>query len=105
MLFSRAAGGEVDRGEEALLGDLAVEHKFAVAGALELLEDHLIAHAPGVNQATGDDREAAGLFGVAGGAEDLLGDLERPRVNAAGHGATAGGVLAGTVEGVAEAGE
>src|ERR1043165_4549808 len=75
-----------------------------VAGALELLEDHLVALAPRVHEAAGDDGEGAGLLGVAGAAEDLLGDLQGAAVDAAGHGAPGVGVAAGAVEGAPDAG-
>src|SRR3984893_17226827 len=35
LLFARAGFGDVDRREGALVGDLAVEHDFRIAGALE----------------------------------------------------------------------
>ena len=37
-----AGGVDVDGGEDALVGQLAVEHQLHVAGALELLEDDLV---------------------------------------------------------------
>ncbi|MCC6968812.1 MAG: hypothetical protein IT434_01195, partial [Phycisphaerales bacterium] len=40
------------------------------------LEDDLVAGGAGVDQARGDDGERAGLFAVASGAEEELGDLE-----------------------------
>src|SRR5687767_8437095 len=42
LLLAGAGAGDVDRGEDALVGHLAVENDFRVAGALELLEDDLV---------------------------------------------------------------
>jgi hypothetical protein len=46
--------------------------QLAVAGALELLEDDLVHLRAGVDQRRADDRQAAALFDVAGGAEEAL---------------------------------
>src|SRR3546814_4783785 len=43
QLFLAGAGlADVQRREDALVGDLAVEDDLGIAGALELLEDHLV---------------------------------------------------------------
>src|SRR5205085_7432751 len=43
QLFLAGAGlADVERGEDALVGNLAVEHDFAVTSALELFEDDLV---------------------------------------------------------------
>src|SRR3546814_3918574 len=47
FFFSSAGFSHVERGEDALVGDLAVKHDFAIAGALELFEDDLIHQAIG----------------------------------------------------------
>lgn len=57
VFFAGAGGGEVDGGEEASLGDFAIEDEFHVAGAFELFEDDLIADGAGVDEAGGDDGE------------------------------------------------
>lgn len=105
VFFAGAAGGEVDCGEEAAFGDLAIEDELHVAGAFELFEDDLVCRAAGIDEAGGDHGEAAGFFGVAGCAEDLAGDFEGFAVEAARHGAAAAGVMARVVERAAEAGE
>src|SRR5690606_33643603 len=84
LLLARARLRDVDRGEDALLGQVAVEGDLAVTGALELLEDHLVHAAAGVDERGADDGERAGLLGGAGGAEEALGTLEGAAVHAAG---------------------
>src|ERR1043165_7371693 len=42
LLLAGARLADVERGEDALVGDLAVEHDLRIAGALELLEDDLV---------------------------------------------------------------
>src|SRR3712207_7529420 len=49
--------GDVERGVDALLGQRAVELDLAVAGPLELLEDHVVHPRPGLDQRRGDDRQ------------------------------------------------
>jgi hypothetical protein len=66
-----------------LVGELAVEHDLAVAGALELLEDDLVHARAGVDERGGDDRERAALFDVARRAEETLRALQRVGVDAA----------------------
>src|SRR5690606_36907339 len=74
QLFLAGAGlADVERREDALVGDLAVEHDLRIAGTLELLEDHLVHAAAGVDQRGGDDREAAAFLDVARRAEEALG--------------------------------
>ncbi len=94
---------DVERREDALVGNLAVEDDFRVTGALELFEDDLVHAAAGVDQGGGDDRERAALLDVARRAEEALGALQGVGVD------TAGQHLAGArhdrVVGAAEAGD
>src|SRR5690606_31834319 len=70
--------------EDALVGNLAVEHDFAVTGALEFFEDDLVHAAAGVDQRGGNDRQAAALLDVARGSEKALRPLQRIGVDTAG---------------------
>src|SRR5438270_2429626 len=72
LLLARAGGLDVDGREDALLGELAIQVDLGVAGALELLEDHLVHPRARVDQSSGDDGERAALLGVAGRAEQPL---------------------------------
>ena len=71
-------------GIDALLGDAAVEVELHVAGALELLVDHVVHARAGVDQGGGDDGQRAAFLDVAGGAEEALGPLQGVGVDAAG---------------------
>src|SRR5581483_7157959 len=84
-----AAAEHVDGGEDAPVRELAVQVQLHVAGALELLVDHVIHAAAGVHEAGGHDREAAALLDVSGGAEEALGRIEGDRIDAAGERAAA----------------
>src|ERR1700730_10269240 len=84
LLLARAGTGDVHRRESPLVRDLAVENDFRIAGALELLEDHLVHAAAGIDQGGGDDGERAALLDVARRAEEPLGPLQRVSVHAAG---------------------
>ena len=95
--------GNVDRGEDALVGQAAVEDQLHVAGALELLEDHRVHDRAGVDQGGGEDGQAAAVFDVAGRAEELLGLDQGAGFDAAGHDAAAGGRLG--VVGTTKAGD
>jgi hypothetical protein len=76
--------GDVDRREGALVGDLAVEDDFRIAGALELFEDHFVHAAAGIDQRGGDDGQRAAFLDVARRAEEALRPLQRVGVDAAG---------------------
>ena len=54
-----------------------------VTGALELLIDHLVHPAAGIDQAGGDNREAASLLNVTLRAKELFGRIEGYRVDPA----------------------
>ena len=85
QLLAAGAGAEdVDGREDALLGQLAVEVQLHVAGALELLVDDVVHARAGVDQAGGDDRQAAAVLDVARGAEEALRRVEGDRVDTAG---------------------
>src|SRR2546425_7908696 len=102
LLAPRARLEHVHRGEDAPVRDRAIEDQLHVPGALELLEDHLVHAAPGVDEGGGEDRQAAAALAVARGAEELPRELQGPVVDAAAHGASPGTHL--PVAGTAEAG-
>ncbi len=84
LLLAGAGAVDVDRREDALVHQPAVEVDLHVAGALELLEDHLVHPAAGVDQRRADDGQAAAVLDVARRAEELLRLVQRVRVDAAG---------------------
>ena len=84
LLAARAGAVDVDRRVDPLLGHAAVEVDLHVAGALELLVDHVVHPRAGVDQRGGDDRERAAFLDVARGAEEALRPLQRVGVDAAG---------------------
>ena len=57
FLFARAALGDIDGWEHALVHQLAIQMDFHVAGAFELFENHVVHAAPGVDQRRRDDGE------------------------------------------------
>ena len=57
FFFARAGLGDVEGGEDALVGQAAFEGEFHVAGAFELFEDDLIHAGAGVDEAGGEDGE------------------------------------------------
>src|SRR5882724_741208 len=85
QLFLAGRGAlDVDGGIDAPVGQAPVEDELRVAGALELLEDHLVHPAAGVDQRRRDDAEAAALVDVPRRAEEALRLLQRVGVHAAG---------------------
>src|SRR3546814_20330923 len=74
----------VERGEDALVGDLAVKHDFAIAGALELFEDDLIHTAARINQSRGNNGERTTFFDIASCTEETLRTLERISIDTTG---------------------
>ena len=91
FLPAGAGTADVDGRVDALLGDLALEVQFLVAGALELLVDDFVHLRARVDQRSGDDGEAAAFLDVARGAEEALGALQRMRVDTAGQYLAGGG--------------
>ena len=89
FLMARAGALDVDRREDAAVGQRAVEHQFLVAGGLELFEDHVVHAAAGLHQGGGDHGQAAAFLDVAGRGEEPLRAVERARVETAGEGAAA----------------
>src|SRR6185437_6389599 len=61
LLSAGAGAHDVDGREDALLGELAVEDELRVAGALELLVDHVVHARARVDEARANDRERAAL--------------------------------------------
>ena len=85
QLFLPGAGlVDVDGREDPPLDELAVEVDLHVAGALELLEDHIVHPRTGVDERGADDGQTAALLDVARGAEEPLGFLQRVGVDTAG---------------------
>ena len=77
LFLAGTALAHVERGEDALVGDLAIEHDFAVAGAFELFEDHFVHPAAGIDQRGGDDRQRTALLDIPGCTEEALGLITR----------------------------
>ena len=84
---------------DVLLGDLAVEDQFHVAGAFEFLENQIVGAAVGLNERSAHDGEAAGFAGVAGAGEHAPRAFQGTGVHTAGEAALAAAVAAdGVVE-------
>src|SRR5215813_4479013 len=84
LLLAGARLLDVDGGEDALVHEAAVEVHLHVAGALELLEDHVVHARARVDEGSGHDGERAPLLHVAGGGEEAPGALQRVGVETAG---------------------
>src|SRR5207302_11451156 len=63
------------------LGQLAVEAQLHVAGALELLEDHLVHAGTSLDQRRRQDGQRAAFLDIPGRAEEILGGVQRSRVD------------------------
>src|SRR6478735_690453 len=90
-LFLTGAGRvDVHRREDALVRELPVELELHVAGALELLEDHLVHARAGLDERGGQDGQRAAVLDVARGTEEALRRVERGRVDTTGQDAAGG---------------
>src|SRR5690606_33102167 len=104
LLFAaRTRGVDVDRGEDALVGEAAREPQLHVAGALELLEDHLVHLRAGLHERGREDGGRAAALDVARRAEEALRRVERGGVDTAREDAP--GCRRGQVVGAPEAGD
>ena len=81
VVATSARRHNVDRGEDALVAELAVELQLHVAGTLEFLKDHLVHLAASLNEGCGDDGETASVLNVARSAKESLGTLQGIGVN------------------------
>ena len=77
LFLARAALRDVDRREDPLVRQLPVEVDLHVAGALELLEDHVVHAGAGVDERRRDDGERPALLDVPRRAEEALWLLQR----------------------------
>src|SRR3954451_9638201 len=102
LFLTRAGRVDVDRREDPLVRELAVELELHVSGALELLEDDLVHPRAGLDEGRRQDRQRAAVLDVARRAEEPLRRVERRRVDTAGEDPAAGGRR--EVVGTAEAG-
>src|SRR5208282_691661 len=84
LLFTRGGALDVDRRKDALFEQTPIQGHLLIAGAFELLEDHFVHAAAGVDQRGGDDREAATVLGVAGRAKEFLGLMQSVGIHATG---------------------
>src|SRR6266536_3510416 len=84
LLLAGRGGVDVQGGEDAALGQLAVQPHLHVPGALELLEDDLVHARAGVHQRGREDRQRAAVLDISGRAEEALGRVERRGVDATG---------------------
>src|SRR5207249_2608657 len=83
LFLPRPALLNVDRREDAAIGELPIEMDFEVAGALELLEDDLVHARAGVDERRRHDRQRSAFLDVSRGAEEALGPLQGVAVDAA----------------------
>ena len=85
QIFATGAGAtHVDGREYALLGHLAVEMQFHVAGAFEFFIDYFIHLRAGVDQTGGDDGKAAAFFDITRGTEETFRTLKRVCIHTTG---------------------
>src|SRR6266550_866371 len=99
VFTTRAAGRDIDCGEDAFLGQGAIQLDLAVAGALEFLEDDVVHPRSGLDESGRNDgeRPAAVLRSDrARGAKERLRSGHRRRIESAGK-RTAGAALNGVV--------
>src|SRR5664280_109216 len=100
LLAARARGVDVDRREDAALGEVSRQAQLHVAGALELLEDHLVHLVTRVDQGGGEDGQRATVLDIAGSTEETLRRVERAGVDTTGQDPAArrGGEVVGTAQ-------
>src|SRR5207237_4446392 len=84
LLLAGTGRVDVDRREDARVGDLPVQLELAVTGALELLEDHRVAGGTGLHQGGRDDGQGAAVFDVAGRTQEPLRRVQRGGVDTTG---------------------
>src|SRR5688572_25081057 len=86
VLTARGRLQAMDRGVEPLLHERAIEMQLHVSRPLELLENHLVHLAAGIDERGSENRQAAALFAVARRAKKFLWLEQRFGLNTARHG-------------------
>src|ERR1035437_8415729 len=81
LLAAGTRGVDVDRREDAALGEVTRQAQLHVAGALELLEDHLVHLGARVDKGGGQDGQRTAVLDVAGRTEETLRRVERAGVD------------------------
>src|SRR4051812_543525 len=84
FFFARAGTVDVDRRPNALIDKFTVEVKFHVARALELLENDIVHTRAGIDEGSGENREASSLFEVSGRPEKALRLVQSVRIDTTG---------------------
>src|ERR671921_1636654 len=84
LLLARGGVLDVDSRVDPAVRHLPVEPEFHVAGALELFEDNLVHPAPRLDERGRQDGQGAAVLDVARRPEELLGRVERRRVDTTG---------------------
>src|SRR6476660_1157723 len=91
VFTTRAAGRDIDRGEDSFLGKRPIQLDFAVTGALELLEDDVVHAGSSLDESGRDDGErptAVLRSDRTCRSEERLWSGHRRRIESAGKGAT-----------------
>ena len=79
---------QIDGREDSLVGEVAVQLEFHVAGALEFLKDNVVHLGTGFSESGGKDGKRAAAFDITGSTEEALGLLEGVGVHTAGENLT-----------------
>ena len=86
-LLARARRGNVDGGKEAAVSQAAIKNEFHIPRTLELLGNHVIHAAAGIDKGSGEDGQRASPFQLSGCAKEALGHLQCIGVHPATQGA------------------
>src|SRR5215210_1082277 len=102
LFLTRRGVLDVDGGVDSAVRQLPIELELHVAGTLELLEDDLVHPAPRLDERGRQDGKGATVLDVARRPDELLGRIERHRVDTTGENTARGG--SGEVVGPGEPG-
>lgn len=75
LFIPGAAFTEIDGRKYPLVGHFTVQYDLGVARTLELLEDHLVHAASGIDERRGDDRQRTTTFDITRRTENFARDL------------------------------
>ena len=90
LLAAGPASRDVDGGEDPSFGESAVQVHLHVPSALELLVDHVVHPASGIDQTRRHDGQTSSVLHLARGPEELPRRVERDRIHPARKRASAG---------------
>ena len=84
FFLTGAGAGNINRREEAFIGQFSIKNDLRVAGSIEFFKDNFVHAGTGINQSRGDNGQRSAFFNIAGCTENAFRPLESICIDTAG---------------------